>query len=181
MLELSLVESKLAAKSRGIKGYKSVSKERLSSGISKSELAEGKNSFDDERWKNVRKKFNDKRLKKIREDFNELRDRFPKPRIKDIRKNLHDIKNLKNLSTQIIKEIEENIFKLEKRLYNFKKDRYQDEFKHKNIRDIRNLFNGIAFNRIDEDYYRPIRTKDAVNGNYVEYESKGDNDKNVSP
>ena len=55
MINLSLNEFKLIIKSRGIKGYKSMSKER-------SESVETKNSFDDER------------LKKIRQDFNGLRD-----------------------------------------------------------------------------------------------------------
>ena len=81
-----------------------------------------KNSLDDERFK------------KIRKDFNELRDRFLKPQIKEIRKNSHDIRNLKNLSTQKIKEIED-LFKLEKRLSNLKKYRYQDDFKHINERN----------------------------------------------
>ena len=66
-----------------------------------------KNSFDDER------------LKRIRKGFNELRDRFLKSQIKEIRKNHYDIKNPKNLSTELhslklkIKEIEESLFKLE--------------------------------------------------------------------
>ena len=30
----------------------------------------------------------------------------------------------------------------------------------------------------DEDYYKPISTKSAFNGNYIEYESKGDKNKN---
>ena len=94
-----------------------------------------------------------------------------------MRKSLYDIKNLKILSTLRIKEIGENLFKLEKRLSNFRKYCYQDEFEHRNIKDIRNLCNGIAFNRIDEDYYRPIRTKSAINGKYVEYESKWVKDK----
>ena len=34
---------------------------------------------------------------------------------------------------------------------------------------------------IDEGYYKPIRTKSALNGNYIEYESKGDKNKNLSP
>ena len=55
MINLSLNELKLIVKSRGIKGYKIISKER-------SESVETKNSFDDER------------LKKIRQDFNDLRD-----------------------------------------------------------------------------------------------------------
>ena len=49
MLNLSLKELKLVAKSRGIKGYKSMSKERLLSALSESELVESKNSFDVER------------------------------------------------------------------------------------------------------------------------------------
>ena len=41
---------------------------------------------------------------------------------------------------------------------------------------------GIAFSQsIDKNYYKPIRTKIAFNGNYTEYESKGDKDKNLSP
>ena len=35
------------------------------------------------------------------------------------------------------------------------------EIKYKGIRDVRNLFNQL----IDEDYYRPIKTKSAFNGN----------------
>ena len=33
---------------------------------------------------------------------------------------------------------------------------------------------------IDEDYYKPIITKDAFNGNNIQYESKGDKGKNLS-
>ena len=43
MINLSLNEFKLIIKSRGIKGYKSMSKER-------SESVETKNSFDDEKY-----------------------------------------------------------------------------------------------------------------------------------
>ena len=94
MVDLSLNELKQVAKSRGIKGYKSMSNKKLLSALSESESAESatslsKNSFDDER------------LTKIRKDFNELRDRFSKPQIKEIRKNLYDIKNPKNLSTEL--------------------------------------------------------------------------------
>ena len=34
---------------------------------------------------------------------------------------------------------------------------------------------------IDENYYKPIRTKSAFNGNYIENESKGDKDENLLP
>ena len=51
MLNLSLNELKLAAKSRDIKSYKSMSKERLLNVLSESETVESENSLDDERWK----------------------------------------------------------------------------------------------------------------------------------
>ena len=179
MLNLSLNELRLVAKLRGIKGYKSMSKEKLLSTHSESESVKSATSLS-------KYSFNDKRLKQIRKDFNELRDIFSKAQIKEIRKNLYDIKNLKNLSMELhskqnIKEIEESLFKLEERLSNFKKYRFQDDFKYRNIGDIRNILNGVAIIGIDEDYYRPIRTKSAFNGNYIEYESKGDKDKNLSP
>ena len=64
MLNLSLNELKLDAKSRGIKGYKSMSKERLLSAVSESELVKSKKNFTDKRLKKIREVFNDKRSKK---------------------------------------------------------------------------------------------------------------------
>ena len=84
MLKLSINELKLVAKSRTIKGYKSMSKERLLSALNESELVESENNFDDERLKNIKK------------DFNELGDiKDQKKKKKEIRKNLYDIKNSK--------------------------------------------------------------------------------------
>ena len=84
-------ELELVAKSRGIKGYKRLSKEKLVSTPTESESVESVTPLS-------KKSFDDERLKKIRKDFNELRDRFSKSQIKEIRKNLYDIKNQKNLS-----------------------------------------------------------------------------------
>ena len=100
--------------------------------LSESKLVESKNSFDDERFK------------KIGKEFNELRNRFSKPQIKEIRRNLYGIKNPNNLLTQKIKEIKKDIFGLEQCFSNFKKYCSQDDSKHKNLRDI--------INSIDEDY-----------------------------
>ena len=36
------------------------------------------------------------------------------------------------------------------------------------------------FGEVDEDYYKPIKTMSAFNGNYVEYESNGGKDRNLS-
>ena len=60
MLNLLLNELKLVAKLRGIKGYKSMSKEKLLSALSESESVESatplsKFSFDDERLKKIEK------------------------------------------------------------------------------------------------------------------------------
>ena len=72
MLKLSLNELKQIAKMRGIKGYKSMSQERLKSSINELEpLKESEKNFDDAR------------IKKIKKDFNKLRDRLFKPEIKD--------------------------------------------------------------------------------------------------
>ena len=77
MLNLSLNELKLVSKSRSIKGYKNMSKERLLSALSESDLVD---SFDDERFK------------KIRKVFNELRNTFSKPQTKEISRNLYSKK-----------------------------------------------------------------------------------------
>ena len=53
-------------------------------------------------------------------------------------------------------------------------DRYDPDYKV--IWDVKNLFD-----EINEDYYEPVKTKIAFNVNYIEYESKGDRDKNLSP
>ena len=94
MVNLLLNELKLIAKSRSIKDYQSMSKERLLSLLSESESVESatplsKNSFDDER------------LIKITKDLNDLRDRLSRTQIKEIRKNLYDIKNPKYHSVKM--------------------------------------------------------------------------------
>ena len=69
MPNLSLNELKQIAKMRRIKGYKSMSKERLLSALDESEC----NSIESSRSRN---NFNNARIKKIREDFNKLRNNF---------------------------------------------------------------------------------------------------------
>ena len=51
----------------------------------------------------------------------------------------------------------------------------KDNLEYKGLRCIKNLFN-----KIDEDYYKQIKTKDTFNNNYIEYESRGDKDKKLS-
>ena len=86
-----------------------MSKERLLSALSKPESVEREKNLDNAK------------IKKIREEFNKLKDKFLKPKIKEIRKNLYEIENKKNLSKLKVKEIEGNLYELEKSLFKFEK------------------------------------------------------------
>ena len=66
--------------------------------------------------------------------------------------------------------------RIKKSLEKFKSCHDKDDHDYKGIRYIENLFN-----KIDEDYYKPIKTKGAFNNNYIEYESRGHKDKNLLP
>ena len=108
MVNLSLNELKTIAKFRGIKGYKSISEERLLSVLNNSESA-----------KESEKNFDEARIEKIKKDFHKLRYRFSKQankqnKKKKIRKDLYRTENKKNLSIQKIKKIEKNLSKLKK-------------------------------------------------------------------
>ena len=132
MPNLSLNELRLIAKMRPIKNYKNMSKKRLLSTLDESKSAGSRNNFDNAR------------IKKIREDFNRLRDRFLKPKIREIRRNLYEIENKKNLSKSKIKEIEQNLIELEEILFKLNKFYDYDDIEYKEIRDVQNLFNGVA-------------------------------------
>ena len=75
---------KTIAKIIGIKGYKSMSEERLLSVLNELESV-----------KESGRNFDDAKIEKIKKDFNKLRDRLSKPKIKKIRKDLYRIENKK--------------------------------------------------------------------------------------
>ena len=111
---------------------------------------------------------NNARTKKIRDKF-----LMPKTKQKN-RKKLYEIENTSNLSREEIKKIDQNLTELKESL--FKLNKYYDDLEYKGIRDTKNLFE-----EVDEDYYKPIKTiNSAFNNNYIEYESKGDKNKNLS-
>ena len=146
MLNLSLNELKLIAKSISIRDYSNKSKDELTKVLSEPES---------------KINFLKLRIQKIRETFNDLRDRYSKPKIKEIRRNIYE--NEKNLSASKIKEIEQNLLELENNLSKLKKYYDYDGIEYKGIRDVGNLF-GLS---IDEDYYKPIITNDYFNSNYI--------------
>ena len=94
MLNLSLEELNAIAKIRGIRGYESMSGDIeywLLSALKASEsLKESGKNFDDTKPKI---KFSIPRIEKIRKKFNELRHKFCKSKINEIRRNLYEIEN----------------------------------------------------------------------------------------
>ena len=151
MITLSLNELKLVAKSKGIKDYKNKFENKLIKTLSKPKL-------------------------KTCLSKTKLKDKVSKPEIKEIRRNIYNIKKQKNLSAQEIKETEKDLFELENNLSKLKKYYGYDDNECKGIRDANNLLDLS----IDEVYYKPIITNSAFNSNYAEYESKGDKDKILS-
>ena len=170
MVNLSLNESKLVAKFRGIKGYKSMSEDELLSTLNASDsLKESEKNFDDTK-PNIN--FSKPRTEKIRKEFNESRHKFSKLKINEIRRYLYEIENKKNLFAPKIKEIEKDLDELERNLSKTKKYDY-DDAEYRGIKDVKDLLDLS----IDEDYYKPIITNSAFNNNYIHNESKGNKDK----
>ena len=124
--------------------------------------------------KKVKTSFSKAKIEKIREEFNELRYKFSKLKIKEIRKKIYEIENEKNLSKSKIKEIEKNLTELEENLSKPKKYYDYDDSEYRGIRNVRYLFDLSI-----EDYYKP-RVYNTFDGNYIQYESKGDKGKNLS-
>ena len=105
-----------------------------------------------------------------------MRYKFSKLKIKEIRKNLYEIENEKNFSESKIKEIEKKFTELEENLSKIKKYYDYDDNEYRGIRNVRDLF----YLLIAQDYHKPIIVKNAFDGNYIQYESKGDKGKNLS-
>ena len=60
-----------------------------------------------------------------------------------------------------------------------KSEKEQDRIQH--AEELRAFKNSLeeSWEEIKKNYYKPRRTKDASNDNYIEYESKGDKNKNL--
>ena len=121
-------------------------------------------------------KFSKARIEKIRKEFNTSKYKFCKSKINEIRKSLYEIENEENIFSSKIKEIRRSFLELEENLFKPKQYYDYDDTEYKELRNMKDLFELS----IDEDYYKPIITKDAFNGNYIQYESKGDKVKNLS-
>ena len=98
--------TKLLVNEGGIKGYESMSEDKLLSAL---KASESENNFDNTR------------IEKIRERLKKLQHKFSKSEIKGIRENLYEIENKKDLSASREAEIKENLLELEKKLSTLKK------------------------------------------------------------
>ena len=98
MINVSLNELKLIAKSRIIKDYKDKSENDLIKILSKPK---------------PKLNLSKKKIKEMKKYFSELRYRFSKSKINEFRRSLYNIKNQKNLSAPEIKETEKNLLELE--------------------------------------------------------------------
>ena len=187
----SFSENKLKqiAEIRHIKNYKDMSKEDLLIDLLKSNQshAELRKSED-----------NNTEIRETKKIFNEVRNNFSKEEIKKIRrkfrfkrgfdeylkelekkdsltkKEKQEKKHTKKLqkAEEFLKDLKENLNKLKRHRYNI-----IDDIDYKGIKEIENLFNKIN----EEDYYEPIKTKYAFDDDdYIEYESRGDKDNNLS-
>ena len=175
MVKLSPKELKAIAKMRGIKVYKSMSEDELLSALNAPEsLKESEKNFDNTKPKT---NFSKARIEKIKKEFNESRYTFSKSKINEIRRNLYEIKNEKNLFESKIKEIERNLTELEYNLFKPKTYYDYEDAEYKGIRCVKDSFVLTT----DGDYCKPIVTNGAFNNNYIQYESKEDKDKMLPP
>ena len=135
---------------RGIKDYESMFKDKLLSALKTSESK------------------NKTRNEKITEEIKKLQRMFSKSEIKEIKRNLYEIENKRNLSAS-----KKYLLKLEERLSRLKTYYDHDDAEYKGIKDIQDLFDLST----GEDYYRPTIVNGTFNNNYIQQESKEDKDK----
>ena len=178
MVNLSLDELRLIAQNRNISDYENKSEEDLIK-----ELSQTKPKI----------RINRKNLEEIRKDFNELRHKFYKKEVNKYRKVFYDIKNYIHLLTSETEEARKKLIELRKS-FRFKKfygdvdsvdyddlddyddDDFADDDEYRRIGSIRRLFKSY--------YYKPIITDDGFasrKNNYIEYTSRRDRYKNLSP
>ena len=87
-----------------------------------------------------------------------------------------EIRNKRSKSA--VKEIRKDLYEKEKGLEN---EEEQERRQHaEGLNMFKNFLEGLR-EEIKKNYYKQIETKGAFNNNYIEYESRGDKDKNLSP
>ena len=136
------------AKKRNIKNYKSKSSDKLYKILKKQ--SKNKKIIDD-----------------IRDELKDPTYNISKSELKEIKKTLYNVEKRKKISSRkpskYLDELDKKILKLEK-YHDY------DDYEYKGINDTKGLFKYS----INKDYYKPILVKSGYNGNYVQYETKGE-------
>ena len=135
------------AKKRNIKNYKSKSSDRLYKIFEKQSK-------------------NKKRIDDIRDELKDPTYNISRSESKEIKKNLYNIEKRNKIGS---KTTNKYLDELRKKILKLDKYHDYDDYEYKGIKDIKDLFKLS----IDKDYYKPTLVKNGYNGNYVQYESKG--------
>ena len=165
MNNLSLNALKQMAIARHIKNYKDMSKEDLliapiKSNESNTELLKSEDNSNTE-------------IGETKKLFNMIGSNFSREEIKKLKGKFHKKEWVYNHLSEREERVLKNIVKYFKKL---KEDLSKIKTYQHITHDIDYLFNEIT----KEDYCKPIEIMSAFNGNYIEYESRGNNDDNLS-
>ena len=111
---------------------------------------------------------NKERIDIIREFLKDLSYKLSKSELKEIKTNLYNIEKRKQFNLEgtnkYLNELDKKILEL---------DRYHQDYgdsEYIGVKDVRDLFKLS----VNEDYYKPKLTKSGYDGNYTQYENKGD-------
>ena len=103
----------------------------------------------------------------IRKELKDLGSKLSRSELKEIEKNLYNLEKRNQLES---KKPKRYLDELDKKILKFDKYYHDDDFKYRGIKNIQDLFKLS----IDKDHYKPNLVKSGYNNNYIQYESKGD-------
>ena len=179
MKRKSIDELKGIAKLKGIKNRGKLKKEGLITSLLRSEISNAERNYNTNVSNNTANDDTyDCKISDIRAILSRLGNIVTKNDREEVKKELYEIENKKNLSDKEKKKIDDNLLELVNKLSKKEKYRYydRDDLDYHGIRDIENLFDNVN----DNDYYKPILVKSSFKNNYKYYESRGDKDKKLS-
>ena len=184
MNKLSLNELKQIMKTRHIKNYKDMSKEDLLIALLKSNISHRelrKSGDNNTEIGETKKIFNKLRHNFLKEDIKKIRRKFDIAEsiieyLKELKQKdglTKEEKQQKKRCTKKLQKTEEYIKTLKEDLNKLERYQYSDneDLEYEGIKEIE---------IIEENYYKPKKTKHGFDDVYIEYENRGDKDNNLS-
>ena len=107
------------------------------------------------------------RIDDIRDELKDPTYNIPKSELKYIKSTLYNVEKRNIVGS---KKTKRYLDELDKKILKLDKYHDYDDYEYKGIKDIKDLFKLS----IDKDHCKPTLVKSGYNGNYVQYESKGD-------